>query len=279
MTILQTGVTLPLNLKAGETLVIKELSGTSTVTGSTASREDASTSIGAGFVVYGPQPSDCSVTLTTTGAADWFVEVGDATPGAAVPTISVLASMKGQFVNQVISVGPDASGQFARWYWNGSRWRPASGIIAMKNTAGSVTDAGASEQNVYSIVIPAGLIGPTDDWYVDHFWQWPNSATTKTVRVKFGGTTIASLAATTTASGRGTTHIYMRDSKTAQVFANATAAIAWQEGQTSGSAPSTATVDTNSDITISLTGQWGTAGAGSNLITLERVAVGIKFAY
>lgn len=86
MTILQTGVTLPLNLKAGETLVIKELSGTSTVTGSTASREDASTSIGAGFVVYGPQPSDCSVTLTTTGAADWFVGVGDASP----PSTNVL---------------------------------------------------------------------------------------------------------------------------------------------------------------------------------------------
>lgn len=86
MTILQTGVTLPLNLKAGETLVIKELSGTSTVTGSTASREDASTSIGAGFVVYGPQIADCLVSVTTTGAVDWFVEVGDATP----PSTNVL---------------------------------------------------------------------------------------------------------------------------------------------------------------------------------------------
>lgn len=179
----------------------------------------------------------------------------------------------------VAYVGPDATGQYAEWFSNGVRWRPRGGIIAMKNTAGSVTDAGTSEQDAYSIVIPAGLIGPTDDWYIDHFWQWPNSATNKTVRVKFGGTTIASLTATTTVTGRGTTHIYMRDSKTAQIFSAASSALSFQEGQTSGTAPSTATVDTNSDITVNLTGQWGTAGAGSNLITLERVAIGVKFAY
>ena len=176
-------------------------------------------------------------------------------------------------------VGPDSFGQYAEWYWNGVRWRPRSGIIAMKNTAGSVTDAAASDQDVYSIVIPAGLIGPTDDWYVDHMWTWPNSATTKNVRLKFGGTTIASLPATTTASGRGTTHVYMRDSKTAQIFSNASSSLSWQEGQTSSSGATTASIDTNSDITISLTGQWGTAGAGSNLITLERVAIGVKYAF
>jgi len=182
-------------------------------------------------------------------------------------------------VGVTVHVGPDANGQYSEWFSNGVRWRPRSGIIAMKNTAGSVTDAGTSEQDAYSIVIPAGLIGPTDDWYIDHLWSWPNSATTKTVRGKFGGTAIFSLAATTTASGRGTTHIYMRDSKTAQIFSNATSSLGWQEGQTSSAAPSTATIDTNSDIAINLTGQWGTAGAGSNLITLERVAIGVKFAY
>lgn len=211
----------------------------------------------------------------------YFSTTGKGAPVRAFSTLALLAAENAAEygAGTVVYVGPDSAGQYAEWYSNGVRWRPRSGIIAMKNTAGSVTDAGASEQDVYSVVIPAGLIGPNDDWYVDHFWNYPNSATTKTLRVKFGGTTVASLAATTTASGRGTTHVYMRDSKTAQIFANATAAIAWQEGQTSGSAPTTAAIDTNSDITINLTGQWGTAGAGSNLITLERVAIGIKFAY
>lgn len=101
MTILQTGVSLPLNLKAGETLVIKELSGTSTVTGSVASREDASASIGAGFYSYGPQSADCSVTITTTGTCDWVVRVGDATP--ATDTIKTQKSATGQTVLDPVS--------------------------------------------------------------------------------------------------------------------------------------------------------------------------------
>lgn len=176
-------------------------------------------------------------------------------------------------------VGPDSSGQYAEWYSNGKRWRPRSGIFAMKNTSGSVTDLSTSEQDVYALVIPASLIGPNDDIYIDSMWTWPNSATTKTMRVKFGGTAIAVLAATTTASGRWTSHIYMRDSKSAQIYSNSASSLAAQEGQTSSSTPSTATIDTSTDITVNLTAQWGTSGAGSNLITLERVAIGLKFAY
>jgi hypothetical protein len=174
-------------------------------------------------------------------------------------------------------VGPDSYGQYSEWYSNGVRWRPRSGILAMKNTSGSVSDTVSTEQDVYSVVIPASLIGPNDEVYIEHFWQWPNSATNKTIRVKFGGTVIGSVTATTSASGRGNSRIYMRDSKTAQIFSNSTSALGWGEGNSSGSAPVTATIDTNSDITVSATGQWGTSGAGSNLITLERISVGIKF--
>lgn len=231
--------------------------------------------------LYDDVTSDIVGIKDPDGSEQFFHTTRKGTPVRAFSSLALLAAENAAEygAGTVVYVGPDSAGQYAEWFSNGVRWRPRSGIIAMKNTAGSVTDASASEQDAYSVVIPAGLIGPNDDWYVDHMWTWPNSATTKTVRVKFGGTAIASLAATTTASGRGTSHIYMRDSKTAQIFSNPTSSIAWQEGQTSSSAPSTATVDTNSDITINLTGQWGTSGAGSNLITLERVAVGIKFAY
>lgn len=179
----------------------------------------------------------------------------------------------------VVLVGPDAYGQYSEWYTNGVRWRPRSGILAMKNTSGSVSDTTSTEQDVYSVVIPASLIGPNDEVYIEHLWQWPNSATNKTVRVKFGGTTIGAVTATTSASGRGNSHIYLRDGKAVQIHSNSTSALGWSEGNSSGSAPLTATVDTNSDVTISATAQWGTSGAGSNLITLERIAVGIKFQY
>lgn len=85
MTYARTGRTYQISLLAGQSLVIKELSGTTTVTGSGAPREDASSSIGAGFVVYGPQSADVSVSLTTTGECDYSMVNGDPTPGPFLP--------------------------------------------------------------------------------------------------------------------------------------------------------------------------------------------------
>lgn len=179
----------------------------------------------------------------------------------------------------VVYTGPDAFGQYAEWFTNGVRWRPRSGILAMKNTSGSVSDTTSSEQDVYSVVIPAALIGPNDEIFIEHLWQWPNSATNKTAKVKFGGTTIGAVTATTSASGRGVSRIYMRGGKNVEIYSNSTSALGWAEGTSSSSAPIVAAIDTNSDITINATAQWGASGAGSNLITLERIAIGIKYQY
>jgi len=194
---------------------------------------------------------------------------------AALGAVSAAAYARGT----TAYVGPDAYGQYAEWFANGARWRPRSGILAMKNTAGSLSDTTTTEQDVYSLVIPAPLIGPNDEIYVEHLWQWPNSATNKTARIKFGGTVISAVTATTSASGRGNSHIYMRDGKAVEIYSNSTSALGWAEGNSSGSAPLTAAVDTNSDVTVSATAQWGTSGAGANLITLERIAIGIKFQF
>lgn len=80
MTILQSGTSLPIALNAGQTIVLKELSGVATVTGSSAAREDASARIGAGYVIYGPQITAGTVTLSTTGIVDYQVVNGDPTP-------------------------------------------------------------------------------------------------------------------------------------------------------------------------------------------------------
>lgn len=84
MPTLYSGTTMPLSLSAGQTLKLKELTGTATATGSTAAREDASATIGAGFVVYGPQSSAASLSLTTTGICEWEVVNGDATPARSL---------------------------------------------------------------------------------------------------------------------------------------------------------------------------------------------------
>jgi len=230
-------------------------------------------------VVSYTTPASGPAVLDTQSAL--VVAQSGALPIGTYATLADLAAVSpGDYETGVRAlVGPDSYGQYAEWFSNGVRWRPRSGVLAMKNTAGSVTDATTSEQDAYSVVIPAALIGPNDEVYIEHMWQWPNSATNKTVRVKFGGTVIGAVTATTSASGRGNSRIYLRDSKTAQIFSNSTSALGWGEGNSSSSTPVTATVDTTSDVTIVATAQWGTSGAGSNLITLERIAVGIKFAF
>jgi len=73
----------PLSLAKGETLIIRNYSGTEAVTGSTAAREDASSVLGAGAVVYGPQTVAATVTISTTGTLDHSSVMGDPLP--AVP--------------------------------------------------------------------------------------------------------------------------------------------------------------------------------------------------
>ena len=79
---------LPLTLRKGETLVIRNYSGVESVLGSSVGREDASSSIGAGAVVYGPQTSDVSVVISTTGSMDFSTVMGDPTPNSAQATVT-----------------------------------------------------------------------------------------------------------------------------------------------------------------------------------------------
>jgi len=81
MTILNSSVgALRLSLAKGETLIVRNYSGVETVTGSTVSREDASSTLGAGAVVYGPQSVAASIVLSTSGTLDYQTVMGDPTP-------------------------------------------------------------------------------------------------------------------------------------------------------------------------------------------------------
>jgi hypothetical protein len=66
---------LPLTLRKGETLVIRNYSGAETVTGSSSIRELSAN----GLASYGPQPVDVSVVLSSGGSLDYQIVVGDVT--------------------------------------------------------------------------------------------------------------------------------------------------------------------------------------------------------
>jgi hypothetical protein len=94
MPTLFTGVTLSYPVAAGCSLVIKDVSGTATVTGA-GTKEDASSSIGAGFSVYGPQTAGVTASITTTGQCEYQVVQGDATaPNASLPAIIAVSASR-----------------------------------------------------------------------------------------------------------------------------------------------------------------------------------------
>lgn len=70
---------LPLTLRKGETLVVRNYSGAEVVLGSTVFRDKA-VSMGDGAFAYGPQTRDVSLTLSTSGSLDYQVVSGDVTP-------------------------------------------------------------------------------------------------------------------------------------------------------------------------------------------------------
>lgn len=69
-----------ISLAAGQSLVVKDMSGVSSLSPATITREDASVRIGAGFFVYGPATADASFTLSTTGQSFCNIVQGDPTP-------------------------------------------------------------------------------------------------------------------------------------------------------------------------------------------------------
>ena len=85
---------LPLTLRKGETLVIRNYSGTETVTGSTVAREDVSSTTGSGAIAYGPQTSAATLTLSSSGSLDYQVVSGDLTPAVS----ALISQPTGQIV-------------------------------------------------------------------------------------------------------------------------------------------------------------------------------------
>lgn len=183
--------------------------------------------------------------------------VPDATMFAVGPGVSFevggLETLLGSvFVHRVESVAADTLGQ--------------------RHTDTSWSDAttGESDPALYSLEIPAYSIGPNSTMEVDALITVPSSATTKTIRVRFGGTVLANVNLSTHVAYRFNLQLANRNSLSAQIISpnNTTSFSTF-----ASSAVQTSTVDFSTDQTLTITGQWGTSGAGSNNITLNSVIV------
>lgn len=155
----------------------------------------------------------------------------------------------------VTDIGPLGT----KFYTTGSAWVPVGGRVRLSRVCADVTEStnNTIEFKTYGILVPGGLLATGCEVQVVQEWTYPNSANSKTFRVRFGaandltGTVMAAPVFTTTATEQQLHNFRIADSGVAAQTGMATViAMAYT---TSSSAPATATVDTanNSYIVIS----------------------------
>lgn len=157
------------------------------------------------------------------------------------------------------------------WRSDGSTWGLVNGecILARGNTDLTVSAGITTEEDLVTINIPAGLIGPNGLIEVTHFWNANNNANVKTARVKLGGTAFFAVTAITSNAILlpPPTRIWNRNSESSQIsFAAANGNV----GSSTGSAATTGTVNTAAATTLVISGQKAT---GTDTLTLYAYSV------
>lgn len=139
-------------------------------------------------------------------------------------------------------------------------------VQVLAQSAVGVTHTGdLNETTLATVTIPAGAMGANGQVEIWTLWAFTGS-NTKTARVKFGGTTYASAAPTTHASGHLVSRIGNRNATNSQVGPVSVGT------STSSLAPVTSAVDTTAAVNIEITGQLAAAG---DSITLESYLITI----
>lgn len=171
----------------------------------------------------------------------------------------------------------------SRWISNGAGWVPEQGRLllaanspALNHTGDLVDQTGPSGTDRVLYTLPADILGPNGVLEIHHLWSYTNSATTKTLRVRVGGTagTSAQLPQpTTTATAQLACYIRNQNSKTAQIYFAPSSSNTFI---TSTSALTTSTIDTSVAQDILIGGQLTNTG---EFIKLESYRIYVEPAW
>jgi len=142
-------------------------------------------------------------------------------------------------------------------------------VVAASAATGMSTTGDTNENTLATITIPAGAMGANGIVRITTVFSYTNSANTKSLRVKFGGTTYQNTSVTTTASARYQTQIHNRNATNSQGGGHISGTFATSSGN-----PVTSSVDTTAAVTVLITGQ---NGLGSETITLESYSVEVIY--
>ena len=202
---------LPLTLRKGETLVIRNYSGAETVTGSTAAKRFAVSTYGEGAVCYGPQVADATLTISSTGSIDYSVVSGVASPVRDLPfsTEGVATARAANKLDRqkaaLTQATVWASGATVQPY-DIRRLSTGVMLVAVQAAAGTT---GASEPTVTAGTAPAAITDNTVTW-------WPFQAVSRPAPA---GVPVVTVTDNAGASARTLTNIYLNPAKFEQASA------------------------------------------------------------
>jgi hypothetical protein len=145
--------------------------------------------------------------------------------------------------------------------------RNLGGAIVLGQGAGPVSHTGdTNEATLATIIVPANAMGVNGRIRIEADFSFTSSANAKTLKAKFGGVTLLSVAPTAAGFDPIEARVTNRDSSNSQRWAakriNGSTATTTNAG--------TAAVDTTQDVTVAITGQLASA---SDTVTLESYQV------
>lgn len=145
--------------------------------------------------------------------------------------------------------------------------------LATSAVASAITDSpgqSTTESTLATLVIPALTLGVDDGLEIETIWSCTNTAATKRIRGRFGGTVLWNLDLTTHLVYRHTFKLRNRNSRASQVSqANSTTIF----GPIGSVGAQTFTLDFAAEQTLTITGQFPVAGTSLNTLTLEEYTV------
>lgn len=144
-------------------------------------------------------------------------------------------------------------------------------LILGKSSVSASGGADTNENILGTVTIPAGIMGTSGQLIINSTWTYSNSASAKTLRIRFGGiggTIYLTTAPTTTLTYRDFRTIANNNAANAQV--SGTSAVASTGFQLDNAANITSSVDTTAETTLVFTGQKASAG---DTLTLQQYSV------
>lgn len=163
-------------------------------------------------------------------------------------------------VIEVSNIGTNGS----YWVSNGTRWMPMNGDITLANVNSTYSHTGTvAETTLATVTIPGGVMGTSSRIEVIALFTTTNSANTKTIKVKFGGTSYYSVNSTTINAVTTVTNICNNKSTSSQIGSggNSSAGIG-----SATVAAATSSVDTTQDVALTFTGTLANSGENISLL-------------